>query len=120
MIVPSAWENDRGTLSFPKKFASKLQQAGDSVPEANWITLPCKVKRKFLPSFETAEEELEQMVAVDDTDRDDEVMIPHIPRKKPRVLLPKKKNSENENNDFTALANSCIVSTYVSIILRCR
>lgn len=116
-IVPANWENDRGTLSFPRRFASKLQRESDSVPEPNWLTLPCKVKRKFLPSFETAEEELDQMVDADETDRDDQVMVPPPQRKRPRVLLPKKTNSRNINTDdgadFNYLAHSCIVSTYL-------
>ncbi|KAG5876445.1 hypothetical protein JTB14_029932 [Gonioctena quinquepunctata] len=115
MIVPTIWETNR-TLSFPRRFASKLQRESDSVPESNWITLPCKVKRSFLPSFETAEEELDQMVDADDTDRDDQVMMPApTPRKRPRVLLPKKTGSTiNDTANFNYLANSCmVISTYI-------
>lgn len=111
-IVPAQWENDRGILYFPRRFASKLQREADSAPEPNWLTLPCKVKRKFLPSFETAEEELNQMVDVDDTDKDDQARMLPIPRKRARVLLPKKKSNTNNDTatDFNYLADSCIVS----------
>ncbi|XP_045473413.1 uncharacterized protein LOC123679900 [Harmonia axyridis] len=110
-IVPTNWETNR-TLSIPRRFASKLQRESDSVPEPNWITLPCKVKRSFLPSFEMAEEELDRMVDADETDRDDRVMIPApTPCKRPRVSLPKKICSTiNDTANFNYLANSCIIN----------
>ncbi|KAG5874929.1 hypothetical protein JTB14_015755 [Gonioctena quinquepunctata] len=109
-IVPTNWETNR-TLSFPRRFTSKLQRKSDSVPEPNWMTLPCKVKKSFLRSFETAEEELDQKVDAYDTDRDDQVMMPApTPRKRPRVLLPKKTGSTiDDTANFNYLANSCVV-----------
>ena len=68
-IVPEQWEQC-GILFWPKKFAYKFQRDPESTPESNWISLPFKLKRNFLKSYEDAEIELDRMIDGEDTEKE--------------------------------------------------
>ncbi|KAJ2942137.1 hypothetical protein O0L34_g11050 [Tuta absoluta] len=67
--VPSTWE-DKNILKYPKKNVTKYLQMGTSIPEHDWKQIKCEVKRRELPSYETAEYVLQEMVNHTDTEDD--------------------------------------------------
>ncbi|KAJ2938860.1 hypothetical protein O0L34_g18489 [Tuta absoluta] len=67
-IVPSSWER-KGLLRWPpKKYAiNKLVTNENSVPQADWLTIKCVLKRSSISSYSRAEEEIEMMAQYSDT-----------------------------------------------------
>lgn len=103
-IVPSGWEYNN-QLHWPKLGAEKLIRTANSLPEANWFTMACKLKRNHLFNYEIAEEELNRMLENDDTEQEDILEVQT--KKRPSVKLPKSISSEH---NFNELANKCMVS----------
>lgn len=68
-IVPSQWE-DKGQLSWPKYNADMLSKDSSVQPGANWLKMPCSLKRKNFRNYEDAEKELANMLEKTDTDTD--------------------------------------------------
>ncbi|KAF5283126.1 hypothetical protein FQR65_LT14055 [Abscondita terminalis] len=103
-IVPTAWESN-GILWWPKFGAERLAKIPDCVPEENWFSIKCELKRDHLLNYSTAESELERMLDYDDTESEFDGNVQRT-MKRPRVHLPKKRN---ENDDFNGLAKSCLL-----------
>ncbi|CAH2988860.1 unnamed protein product [Chilo suppressalis] len=66
--VPSFWE-DKNILKWPRKNEAKHIK-NESTPEADWKQLKCVVKRRNIPSYETAEYVLKEMLNHTDTEDD--------------------------------------------------
>lgn len=103
-IVPSGWEYNN-QLHWPKLGAEKLIRTANSLPEANWFTMACKLKRNHLFNYEIAEEELNRMLENDDTEQEDILEVQT--KKRPSVKLPKSISSEH---NFNELANKCMLT----------
>lgn len=87
-VVPQAWEK-QGVLFWPKMKTEKLIKIGTSIPEDSWFQMGCKLKRKELETYETAEQELRAMLKKEDSTESEEQEV--VQRKKRvRVILPKK------------------------------
>lgn len=113
-IIPSAWECN-GQLFWPRLRADKLVQISDSIPEDNWFTMPCKVKRNYLINYEVAEE-LERMLNEDETEQEELMKVAVEKKKRNRVVPPKRNICED---DFNSLASASQVRYFcVSIILK--
>ncbi|XP_041989258.1 uncharacterized protein LOC121740592 [Aricia agestis] len=67
--VPSAWE-DQNILKWPRKMLTKYIKDEFSTPEGDWKQLRCTVKRQDIPSYETAEYVLKEMLNHTDTEDD--------------------------------------------------
>lgn len=84
-VVPARWE-ESGVLFWPKKsVVAKLSLDENSVPEANWERIDCVKKRDFTSRAE-AEQEIERMEAISDTEADENSAPPPPPAKKIRHL----------------------------------
>lgn len=69
-VVPSGWEKS-GTLHWPKKNAvAKLSLEEFSMPSPKWERIDCVKKREFKTRAE-AENEVDRMESVSDTEADD-------------------------------------------------
>lgn len=55
--VPAKWEQ-RGTLYWPRKNEAILKKAEESIPEMNWKSMPCILKRNNIPTYESAEQQI--------------------------------------------------------------
>lgn len=76
-IVPSCWEK-KGLLRWPpKKYPiNKLVTNENSIPQADWLTIKCVLKRTSILSYSRAEEEIDMMAQYSDTsDVNDDGMI---------------------------------------------
>lgn len=106
-VVPQAWEQE-GILFWPKMKAEKLIKIGTSIPEDSWFQMSCKLKRRELETYETAEKELRAMLKKEDSTESEEPEV--VPRpKRVRVMLPKKSTSGYDFNEM-AIKAVCTVS----------
>lgn len=112
-IVPTAWECNN-VLKWPKKNAHKMQKIASSLPESHWFQMKCKVKRNNLPTYEIAENELEKMLEVEDTEQEESVPT-KVSERPSRILIPNRKyeNSANQN-DFNSLTEHCLMVSFKS------
>lgn len=100
-VVPAGWEID-GMLHWPKKSAvSKLSKDEGSVPTSKWERINCIKKREFATRAE-AEQEMEKMEAVSDTEAD-ELYVASPPMIKKTRRENHKKRVRNSVNDFNEL-----------------
>lgn len=89
-IIPSEWEKN-GILYWPRKNSEKLHKNANSIPEKNWMTMKCKVKRSFIPRYEDAQEELGNMLLKSDTEKEqttNELYESSKKTRKVRTILP--------------------------------
>ncbi|XP_030745005.1 uncharacterized protein LOC115888657 isoform X2 [Sitophilus oryzae] len=101
-VVPQAWEQE-GILFWPKMKAEKLIKIGTSIPEDSWFQMSCKLKRRELETYETAEKELRAMLKKEDSTESEEPEV--VPRpKRVRVMLPKKSTSGYDFNEMAIKA----------------
>lgn len=89
-IVPHQWVQG-DTLMWPNKNATLLSKDAASKPTSTWTKIPCTVKRKFIPTFEEAEQEAAELSGIS-TDASD-----YAPRKK---VKKNAKNASNKTYDF--------------------
>ncbi|KXJ81585.1 hypothetical protein RP20_CCG018755 [Aedes albopictus] len=61
--VPSGWVSGKFLL-WPPKRADETRKDVRSTPAATWIKIPCKVKRRYIPTFNAAKEEIGEMSGV--------------------------------------------------------
>lgn len=66
-ICPSTWES-HGILYWPKKKAKKQIRIEDSQPKSDWSIMKCFVKRQDIPTYNKAEQELQDMLNCTTTD----------------------------------------------------
>lgn len=131
-VVPSGWECN-GILWWPKKhLVGKLSQIETSMPDDKWEKINCVKKREFLTRKE-ADDELDRMETVSDTEVEEIQMPP--PRKRIRygqsskVFVAKDFNSlvksvsgpthEQEvavNSILSPATNLCVSSNFSAVV----
>lgn len=83
-VVPSAWEKE-GFLLWPplekisKTDILKMLKCADSVPQADWISYPAKVKRTGIDSYKSANKILTNMMDKSDSSSETDGNISHHP-----------------------------------------
>ncbi|RVE51569.1 hypothetical protein evm_003701 [Chilo suppressalis] len=100
--VPASWEN-KGKLYFPKKNGELLCKNPAILPQPDWNTYNCTLKRNHFKTFEEAEEELSQMLNRTDTD-DTDYEQQHDRRVNTSSRI-------SQNKDFNSMAKNLIDST---------
>lgn len=101
--VPASWEN-KGKLYWPKKNVELLCKNPAILPQPDWNTYNCTLKRNHYKTFEEAEEELSQMLNRTDTDDTD-----YEQQQDPRVNTSTR---ISQNNDFNSMAKNLVSSIY--------
>lgn len=61
--VPSGWISGK-YLHWPPKKVESLRRDVRSQPGATWSKMACKIKRRYIPTFNAAEQELAEMSGV--------------------------------------------------------
>lgn len=69
LTIPSPWE-DKNILKWPLKQVTKLIRNEFSTPVNDWREMKSVVKRRDIPTYETAEYVLGEMVNHEDTEVD--------------------------------------------------
>lgn len=68
ITVPSSWEQD-SVLRWPKQ-AWKFIKDNETVPQADWSSLPCSLKRSDIKTYQEAEKEISTMLMQSDTEEE--------------------------------------------------
>lgn len=99
-IAPQKWviveESGQEIIYWPKKNLTKLQNDPNSEPivsgESQWLIVKDTIKRRGIKTLEEAEEEIEKMMQISQTEKDDEDTDGEGGRRKTRA----DKHSEKE------------------------
>lgn len=91
-VVPHKWVSGN-TLSWPTKQVNDLRKNAASVPASSWTKMSCLVKRKYIPTFNDAQQEADDLSG-QSTDVSD-----YAPKRKKKV----KKDSSNKELDLNHL-----------------
>ncbi|CAH0561720.1 unnamed protein product [Brassicogethes aeneus] len=102
-VVPQAWKKG-GVLFWPKMKTEKLNKIGTSIPKDSWFQMGCKLKRKELETYESAELELCAMLNKEDSTESEEQEV--VPLKKRARVMLSKKNTGYECNEISMKAVS--------------
>lgn len=117
-IVPSGWvvrcdENNTGTLMWPPKTWAKpdvrrAMRTAASVPQNDWISFECKLKRPKVKSTKEGARMVREMIAFSDTSTDttgDDEGLTNISNKFRRAACTKNavKNADDQRHNFNAM-----------------